>query len=170
MPARCTWAASVTGMHRRRTSALTALGSLTLAAALLTGCSTGGGDTAPTGGDSGTAREQPQEKPADLAGTWKTIDDASADAWQELTIAGETMTINWVSDNGKTTALYWAGSFTAPTAAGDYTWESKNDTAQTDKAMLASSDPTKTFTYKDGKISWQVSALGVTKEVSAEKQ
>lgn len=66
---------------------------------------------------------------------------------------------------------YWAGSFDAPTTADEpYTWESENDKDQTDMAILASGDDTKTFTYQDGVISYEVSAMGVTQTVKLEKQ
>ena len=93
------------------------------------------------------------------------------DAWQAATIAGDAIEVYWVSDNGDTKALYWAGSFDAPTTADEpYTWESENDKDQTDMAILASGDDTKTFTYQGGVISYEVSAMGVTQTVKLEKQ
>ena len=66
--------------------------------------------------------------------------------------------------------LYWAGTYDAPTTADEpYTWDSKNDTEKTDNALLASGDATKTFTYEDGEISYQASALGTTKTIRLEK-
>ena len=74
----------------------------------------------------------------------------------------------WVADDTK--ALYWAGSFTAPTTADEpYTWDSANDTEKTSSALLASEDATKTFTYKDGTLSYEVTAMGVTKTVTMTK-
>jgi hypothetical protein len=89
---------------------------------------------------------------------------------QIATITGNTIQINWVqSDN--TRALYWAGSFTPPTQPGDsYAWDSENDTAQTESALLASSDATKHFTYANGVLSYDVTALGITKTVQMKKQ
>jgi hypothetical protein len=78
-------------------------------------------------------------------------------------ITGTTIEITWHNTDGST-ALYWAGSVIPPTAPGDsYSWDSANDTSKTGSALLASSDPTKHFDYKNGKLSYQVSALGVTK-------
>ena len=51
-----------------------------------------------------------------------------------------------------------------------YTWDSVNDKEKTDSAILASGDDTKTFTYKDGQLSYSVSAMGNTQTVRLEKQ
>ena len=70
-----------------------------------------------------------------------------------------------------TISLYWTGSFVAPETADEpYTWESANDTENTGSALLASGDETKTFTYQDGQISYDVSAMGMTQTVRLEKQ
>lgn len=45
-----------------------------------------------------------------------------------------------------------------------------NDTAKTENALMASSDPTKTFTYTDGEISYEVTALGTTVTVVLAKK
>lgn len=109
--------------------------------------------------------------PPDLAGEWKQTNSDAEDAWQAATIAGDSIEVYWVSDNGETKALYWAGSFDAPTTVDEpYTWESVNDKEQTDMAILASGDDAKTFTYQDGVISYEVSAMGVTQTVKLEKQ
>ena len=70
-----------------------------------------------------------------------------------------------MSNNGDTRSLYWAGTFAVPTEAGSFTFDSVNDTDKTDVAMLASGDPTKTFSYADGEISYEASALGSTTTV-----
>lgn len=102
-------------------------------------------------------------QPPNLAGDWKQSNSNSSDSYQEATINGSTIEINWVSDGGDTKSLYWAGSFTPPTnATGSYRWTSKNDKSKTDTALLASGDATKDFTYQDGTISYSASALGTT--------
>ena len=109
--------------------------------------------------------------PLDLVGEWKQSNSSDASSYQEATISGETITVNWVNETESTTALYWAGTYVPPTDASDsYSWDSANDTAQTDSAMLASGDPTKTFTYTDGKLSYDVTAMGVTKTVELERE
>lgn len=120
------------------------------------------------GGSAGAAENK---TPPDLSGEWKQSNSDSADSYQSASISGETIEIYWVSDAGKTKALYWAGSFSAPTDTTEpYTWESQNDKSQTETALLASTDDAKTFTYKGGKISYEASAMGVTKTIELEKE
>ncbi|MCI7325232.1 DUF5067 domain-containing protein [bacterium] len=103
----------------------------------------------------------------DLTGVWVQVD--AGDSYQKATIQSDTIEINWIGTDG-TSALYWAGSFTAPTTADEpYTWTSTNDTSRTSGALMASSDETKEFIYDDGKISYSVSMMGVSKTVYLEK-
>jgi hypothetical protein len=146
----------------RRSAMLTGL---VLLGSGLAGCS---GGTSVTAASSQKAVETEAPVAAavpDLTGEWKQTNSKSADAYQSATITGNTIVVNWVSDNGDTTSLYWAGTFTAPTEAGTYSWDSTNDTEQTSSAMLASGDPTKTFTFENDEISYDVSAMGTTVKV-----
>ncbi|HTL42221.1 MAG TPA: hypothetical protein VL294_12185 [Pseudolysinimonas sp.] len=136
-----------------------------LALVLLSSIGLAGCAAAGTTGSDGGATQAPAapEAPADLTGDWKQTNSKSEDTYQAATIAGDTITIWWVSDNGDTKSLYWAGTFEAPTEPGEYSWESENDTSQTDSALLASGDPTKTFKFDgNGEISYEASALGTT--------
>lgn len=118
------------------------------------------------GGEGNTPKDPP-----DLTGTWKQDGFETAETYQEAIIDGDTITINWVTVEDNSKALYWAGTYIAPNTASDpYTWDSKNDHEQTDSAILASSDDTKTFTYSNGVLSYSVSAMGVTKTVELIKQ
>ena len=108
--------------------------------------------------------------PPDLTGEWKQVNSNSEDTWQAATISGSEIIINWVSDNGDTKSLYWAGTFVAPTTADEpYSWDSQNDKDQTSLALLASGDDTKTFTYSDGQLSYEAGALGTTMTIRMEK-
>ncbi len=134
------------------------------------------GQTSPAGANSaGASVSAPASQTAepaapDLSGEWKQVDGNSEDTYQTATIAGDTIEIYWVMESEGTQALYWAGSFTAPETADEpYTWESVNDTEKTASALLASGDKTKTFTYQDGQILYDVSAFGVTETVKLEK-
>ena len=110
-------------------------------------------------------------KPLDLTGTWKQVNSNSDDAWQEAVIEDGTITINWITDNGDTKSLYWVGSYDAPTeATEEYKWTSENDHDQTDSALLASSDDTKEFTYTDGQLTYEASAMGNTMTIRLEKK
>ena len=122
------------------------------------------------GSSNETAQDTPAE-PLDLTGTWSQVNSNSDDTWQEAVIENNTITINWVSDGGDTKSLYWAGSYDAPTeAAKEYTWTSNNDHDQTGSALLASSAETKEFTYKDGQLTYEASAMGSTTTVRLEKK
>ncbi|MBX7287688.1 hypothetical protein K4H40_04860 [Clostridium chauvoei] len=106
-----------------------------------------------------------------MTGEWKQENSKSDDSYQVATINGDNIEIYWVTDNGDTKSLYWAGSFTAPTTNDEpYSWDSKNDHSKTESALLASSDDTKTITYQDDVLSYEVSAMGTTTKVKLKKQ
>ena len=136
-------------------------------AVVLTGC--GGAEPAPAGAAPSKATQDAPPVP-DLAGTWKQGNSASKDAYQEARITGDTISIDWVSDGGDTTSIYWVGTFKAPTNATEpYTWTSKRDVAKTESALLASTDDSKEFTFEGDTISYKVSALGSTTTVKLKK-
>lgn len=110
-------------------------------------------------------------EPENLTGEWIQSNSNSKDSWQAATISDNEIEINWVTDNGDTKSLYWAGTYVAPTEAGkSYSWESKNDTSKTDGALLSSTEKTKEFKYENGVISYEVSALGTTTTVKLERK
>lgn len=156
-------------MPSRTQITVAATGSI-LALLAFAGCSP---DTSANAGNAGATGESSQEapapepvaEPADLTGEWTQQNSGSADSFQQATITADTIEVYWVSDGGSTKALYWAGSYVAPTDAGDYAWESTNNTEMTGSAMLASDAATKTFTLTGATISYDVTALGVTKTV-----
>lgn len=111
--------------------------------------------------------EEKVEAP-DLTGVWHSTDDSAF--VQRATIAGTAMTIDWVPQDGSPDSrLYWAGTFEAPEVEGAYTWTSTNDHSRTGAELLASGDDTKDFTYEDGEISYEVSALGESGTVTLEQ-
>lgn len=120
--------------------------------------------------DAGSTEVVEQVAP-DLVGEWKQSNSEDPERWQVATVAAGAITISWIADGGDTKALYWAGSAEVPDGAGQsFSWESVNDTSQTENSLLASDSPTKTFTYSDEQISYEVSAMGVTKTVKLERQ
>ncbi|PQD97069.1 hypothetical protein CYL18_04125 [Pradoshia eiseniae] len=122
-------------------------------------------------GNKESSEKENSQKPLDLSGEWIQTNSNSEDAWQEATITEDVIEINWISDNGDTKSLYWSGSFIAPTeAAESYSWTSKNDTSKTENALLASTAETKDFTYEDGILSYEASALGSTTVVKLERK
>ena len=111
--------------------------------------------------------ETTMEESTDLTGTW--ISEESDGTYQEATITDNYIEINWVTPDSA--SLYWAGTYVAPSDAVDeYSWISENDTEKTDSALLASSSETKEFTYKDGVITYEASALGTKKTIELKKQ
>ena len=130
------------------------------------GCSGGSesGNQEPSGGE--VEQEAEKKEPLSLVGTWEQTNKNSEDSYQMAVIDESTITVYWVSDGGDTKSLYWAGSYVAPTDAVDeYEWASENDKEQTSKAFLASGDDTKDFAYKNGELSYEVSAMGTTTTV-----
>ena len=134
----------------------------------LAGGSTDGQST--DAADSGSAAVE-QEAPADLTGSWKQTNSASQDAWMDAEIADGAITVNWVSNGGDTRSVYWVGTYEAPTEPGDsWSWESSRDKEQTDGALLASTNDTKVFSWENGELSFEASAMGTTTTVRMEKE
>lgn len=112
-----------------------------------------------------TSTEQVQEVPetVSLEGEWKQNNSNDPEnSWQSATITGDTIEVYWVGDKGDTTSLYWAGSVEIPEETETFTFDSANDTAKTDSALLASGDPSKAFTYEADELSYEVTAMGTT--------
>ncbi|MEK0306384.1 hypothetical protein [Bifidobacterium favimelis] len=143
---------------------------ITTIAALVIGLSACGGNSS---SDAAADKKQEssqstQAKPADLTGTWKQENPKDKDNYQEATITADSIEVNWVGKDSKD--LYWSGSFTAPTSAGDYTWTSKGNKEKLSGSLLASQDESKDFKYTNGEITYKVSALGETTTVHLKKQ
>lgn len=104
-----------------------------------------------------------KEKQLDLTGNWAQEDKEFDEAYHAGYISGDRIEIFWMSDGGESSSLYWSGTYVAPQESEDeYAWDSVNDKTQTEYAMLASGDETKSFNYKDGKISYTASLMGNT--------
>ena len=142
--------------------------------AVITGCGGGSGSGQSQQGTSSAvqnktkAEEQPEAKeevvePLDLTGNWAQKGKEGSDSFQAGYIENGVIELFWITDNGNTHMLYWSGSYDAPTSSGDeYTWDSVNDKIKTDSALMASTQDTKTFDYKNGEISYEVSIMGQT--------
>ncbi len=141
-------------------------------ATLFVGCAGGnGGNSSSTNNNSNSSSVSEPQTPPDLSGNWVQVNKNSEDNYQIATISGDTIEVYFFDKASDTKSLYWAGSFTAPKTADEpYTWNSENDTSKTENALLASGDETKTFTYKDNQISYDVSAMGTTQTVKLEKE
>lgn len=111
--------------------------------------------------------EAPKEPPV-LTGDWEQSNKNSEDSYQIATITDTTVEVFWKTPDMQ--ALYWSGTFEPPTAAGDYSWESVRDKEKTDLAIMAATADTKTFTYSNGELSFDVQAMGVTTTVRMAKK
>lgn len=154
-----------------------ALAPFVIVAFLLTGCSSSPGTAATESSGGGSTASAPAEEqapaaePLDLTGDWKQTNSNAADSYQAATIAGSVITVNWVNEADSTTALYWVGTYEAPTdAAETFTWLSAGDVAQMESGLLASGDDSKEFTYEGGKLKYELTAMGVTMTVEMERQ
>lgn len=106
-------------------------------------------------------------EPLDLTGNWAQKGKEGSDSFQAGYIKDGVIELFWISDDDDSHMLYWSGSYEEPTSADDeYTWESVNDKIKTDSALMASGDDTKTFDYKNGEISYEVSIMGQTGTVT----
>lgn len=118
----------------------------------------------------GGGEKEAESAPVDLSGEWVQTNSNSDSEYMEATISEDAITVNWVFEDEDSVSLYWAGSYVAPTEPGDeYSWTSENDTSQTDTALLASTAETKDFSYSDGVLSFEASAMGTTMTVEMER-
>ena len=119
---------------------------------------------------SAEAPKEEAKEPVVLTGKWEYKDDDGT--WMQADITEDTITINRIMDEGNTTAVYWVGTYTAPTEySEEYTWTSTRDKEATDSALLASLDDTKEFSYSDSskQITYQVTVSGITKTITLEQ-
>jgi len=88
----------------------------------------------------------------DLSGTWK------ADGFTAK-IANGVITIDIVGDD-QSSGLYWKGTFPAQVTTSTISSQANKKALQW--AILGSDEKTKTFTYKDNKLSFKFSMMGVS--------
>lgn len=103
--------------------------------------------------------------PHTLEGTWvSTQDEPSLTA----TIQPNEVSIMWTA--GSTTSLYWQGTFPSSGQAVDGTTiVSVGDKEALSKSLLGSLGETKEFTYKDGKLQFSLTVLGVAQTIRLER-
>lgn len=105
-------------------------------------------------------------KAEDLAGSWKMQDGTDAFDMSASVTAGS-IEILWIADGGA--SLYWKGTFPR-TAIDGKTVMSRADAEALDKSLFGSSDSHKDFVYKDGTLSFKMTAMGTEKTVVLEKK
>lgn len=94
--------------------------------------------------------------PVDLTGAWNT--DAKSKVRMGAKIAAGTIQVDMVGD--ATIMSYWYGTFENVKDGGTVTSKAIDN-----GRIFLSTAPTKDFTYKDGKLSFQISAMGITNVV-----
>ena len=145
---------------------LALIGTLALS---LTACGSGSSkDNSSSNGKTVTKKEEKKE-PLDLMGTWQC--DPVDGTYLKATISNDVIEIDWIFVEENKSAIYWVGSYDAPTTdTNEYSWVSNNDHEQTETSILASTDDTKEFTYNNGVISFAASMQGVSKTFELKKQ
>ena len=97
-------------------------------------------------------------EPPDLTGNWVQVNGEATNFYQIATITEDTVECYWRLNSTGEEFLYWAGTFTPPEDGTEpYTWTSENNLEKALTSNWAERDETKTFTYKDGKLSYNVS-------------
>lgn len=100
--------------------------------------------------------------PPDLVGGW--IQPTENDWFHIATITDDTIEVWWYLPSENKKDLYWSGTFTAPTDGREpYVWTSENKFSQQEMDASfyynrTSREETKEFTYKDGKLSYNVTS------------
>lgn len=113
----------------------------------------------------------PKQEILNLEGTWKQVNSKSDTSWHEAIIKGDLITVNWVTDSGDTRALFWEGSYSAPSEPSKtYTWTSEGNRELMDHSLLASQEQTKEFNFDGQYLSYEFSALGVSSLAKLERQ
>lgn len=124
----------------------------------------------PSNASVGQSKSSPKSEQVNLDGVWQQINSNSDTMYQAANISGGEIEVRWVDTENHSNYIYWAGSVTVPDkATNEFTWDSENDTSKTSTAMMASPDATKTFTYSNGQISFEVSLMGKSTIVKMEK-
>jgi len=120
---------------------IVALVLLFIGAMLLTGCST------------------PSNEPVDLNGDWSYSSDSVS---FKAVVTDEEINVDLIMDDSE--GLYWSGSFVDEAVNGD-TIFSDADVEALDESFLGSGDTEKNFDFKDGKLVFSFTIVGVTQDI-----
>lgn len=153
--------------------AIVAIAASAALALTLAGCASNGGGSsaAPEQGSQPPAQEQ-KKAPLSLDGKWKqTNSNNPSEAWMEANISGDVVTVNYIAKGGDTEAVFWVGSYEAPTTSDDsYSFTSTRDAEATKNSFFASTDDTKDFEYADGVLSFKMTWQGTTSTIKLERE
>lgn len=107
------------------------------------------------------AKQDPGPAP-DLTGDW--VQPTDEEWYHVATITDDKIEIWWYLPAYERRDLYWSGTFTPPADGKEpYEWTSTNNYTEEEldaayRFHRASREETKTFTYQDGKLSYNVTA------------
>lgn len=153
-------------MNAAAAKTVSALALVALLGMGVVGCSGEPASSGTKGDTQSPAAEEKQEapEPVDLTGEWKQSNSNDPESFQSATITADTIEVFWNAPDTK--SLYWAGTVEVPQdGSTSFAWDSVNDKTKTDSAILASGDDTKTFTFENGELSYDVTAMGTTMTV-----
>lgn len=109
--------------------------------------------------------EASPSRPVQLIGTWNQTSGMPGTTMTAV-VSPEKIEIFVVMVGQNTSGLYWSGTLDTIVRMGpEFTLNSTGDTKLMATKLFASQDGSKTFTYKDGELSFQFSMLGVTSTV-----
>lgn len=133
-------------------------------------------------GSTGEGANDDLEEILDLQGEWQQVDSDEEDAYMYATIEADSIVVDWTFEDdpdlavfdddgdGIVTAVYWEGSYEAPTEAiQSHSWVSEANTDALETALFASTDDSKEFAYDDGVLSFDVTIQDETATVEMEQ-
>ena len=120
---------------------LALIGALSLS---LTACGNNSSKDNSSSKETTTTKKEEKKEPLDLTGEWQC--DPTDGTYLKATISNGVIEIDWVFVEENKSAIYWVGSYDAPTTdTNEYSWVSNNDHEQTETSILASTDETKSL-------------------------
>lgn len=105
-------------------------------------------------------KEEVPAEPPDLRGQWRQTFDEEPEYYHLARITDDEIEIYYYYTADGSTNLYWYGTFTPPEDGKEpYEWVSENKLPEDISPRMfryASRDAKKTFTYKKGKLSYEI--------------
>jgi len=99
-------------------------------------------------------------EPVSLSGDWSYDSEGFSFSGE---VVGDEITLNLIAQDS--TGLYWTGTFASEATDGEVI-TSDADTDALAVSLFGSSDPTKDFTFKDGKLTFEFTIMGTTSTVA----
>ncbi|AVD99471.1 lipoprotein [Streptomyces phage Bing] len=107
--------------------------------------------------------------PTSLVGEWYQVNANDGDMLAKASINPGSIQINL--DSRDTSRIYWLGTFDGEKdPSTDFTVVSKGDSDAMEMSLFGSRDKNKSFTYKDGELSYKFTMQGMTSTIRLEKK